>query len=264
MPPTIHLIRHAQGEHSLPPYPEISDPSLTQVGRDQCLALRDAGVLKQENISLVTASPMIRTLQTAYLIFEPALTSIGKCAREILALPDAQEVCDYGFNTGSDLSILKERVVGEDIAVDLSRVDEGWNVKEPGSRYFPARDALRVRARDCRNQLYALARRLEEKGVENAEIVLVAHGMFLHFLTEDWEDAGRYNGSSWGHVEVRSYGFLHGEGEKVGLVETGESRVRRGKGVESLDRVEQERLYEAALEIWEEQGLHALSMTSSI
>ncbi|KAH8429092.1 uncharacterized protein LDX57_006762 [Aspergillus melleus] len=258
---TIHLIRHAEGEHNLPSAPpNLTDPLLTPHGRSQCLTLRSAASQIHPRISLITASPMTRTLQTAYLAFEPALAN-GHCKPKILALPDAQEVCDYPFNTGSDLPILRERVSPAhlNIPVDLSRVTEGWNTKAPGSRYYPSRVALKARARDCRKQLFDLASELHDEGVKEPEIVVVAHVSILHFLTQDWEDAGKFNGGGWSNAEMRSYDLkLDEDGAGVALVETPESRRGRGKDGVAFSADEQEQMFERAMIEWEEQGLHPI------
>ncbi|KAI9045931.1 uncharacterized protein KD926_005874 [Aspergillus affinis] len=257
---TIHLIRHAEGEHNLPTAPSnLTDPLLTPNGRSQCLSLKSSASKIHPRISLITASPMTRTLQTAFLAFEPALRN-GHCKPKILALPDAQEVCDYPFNTGSDLSTLQERVSAQslNIPVDLTRVNSGWNTKASDSRYFPSRAALKARARDCRRQLFDLAHSLHEnEGVEDLEIVLVAHVSILHFLTQDWEDAGLFNGGGWRNAEMRSYYLQVDEGD-VSLVETAESRRGRGKEAVAFEADEQERLFERAMVEWEGQGLHAI------
>lgn len=120
------------------------------------------------NISLVAASPMFRTLETAFLVFEPALNA--KHGGRILALPDAQEVCDYPFNAGSDPTILQEKCSLHNLPVDLNKVSDGWNTKLPGSRYFPSRNALEAREKCCREQLYELASQLEESGIQDPEM----------------------------------------------------------------------------------------------
>lgn len=204
MPATIHCVRHARGQHNLgPPYQDSIDPALTTLGRDQYVELCSSGFIDHANISLVAASPMFWTLETAFIVFGPALND--RCGGRILALRNAQEVSDYHSNTGSDPTILRERCSLHNLPVDLSRVSDGWNTKPSGSRYFPSRDALESRARHCRKQLYKLVSRLKESGIQDLEIAVVSHGGFLHFLTEDWQNASVFNGSGWENGEnVRS------------------------------------------------------------
>ncbi|GKZ29467.1 hypothetical protein AbraIFM66950_005027 [Aspergillus brasiliensis] len=270
MPITVHCVRHAEGEHNLEPQDfTLLDPKLTPTGQAQCLALLNSGQIDQTRICVVAASPMFRTLETAHLVFGPALGN-GHCNPQIQALADAQEVCDYPFNTGSDPLVLQARVLAANIPVDLSRVPEGWNTKPRGSRYFPARDALEARARACREQLLELGRQLEKAGVVDPEIGLVAHGGILHFVTGDWEGAGTYSGTGWRNAEARGYTLIHtieGASGEVKLVETVGSQERRGKRLNTEVTPEQEQgqeqLFELAMEAWENQGLHSLPLTSS-
>lgn len=52
-------------------------------------------------------------------------------------------------------------------------------------RYAPDGEAIRARACDARCRL---------KARPEKEIMVVAHGGLLHFLTEDWEDGSVYTG----------------------------------------------------------------------
>lgn len=101
----------------------------------------------------------------------------------IIALPEAQETADVPCDTGSDIEVLKEEMKGK--LVDLSRVHEGWNSKT--GRWAPHADAIEVRAREARQWL---------KSRPEKEIVLVTHGGFLHYLTEDWTDYNKIMGKA--------------------------------------------------------------------
>ncbi|MEK3890640.1 histidine phosphatase family protein [Bacillus sp. FSL K6-3431] len=61
------FIRHGQGEHTLdlPESLKISDPSLTKLGIDQAISLREKIALTENDIILI--SPIRRTLETALL-----------------------------------------------------------------------------------------------------------------------------------------------------------------------------------------------------
>jgi len=193
------------------------------------------------------------------LTFEPALTSHGKCSRFIIALPDAQETSDDPCDIGSDVDVLHDTVAHNGWSVDLSLVKSDWNDKNPGSRYSGRLGAIRARARDVRTFLHRKIQELVQAGDADAQIVLVAHGNFLHFLTEDWEDADRSNGTGWSNCETRSYTFevndLAKNNGEVRLVETSESRQRRGKMYAVSGDEKQSELFETALQVWESNGL---------
>lgn len=103
------------------------------------------------------------------------------------------------------------------------------------------------------------AKELAFESEEPGDIALVAHGGFMHYLTGDWEGAGKYPATGWVNCEMRSYVFedVGNDGdEHARMVETETSR--RGRGVEGrmvTDRVEQRRLYVEAMAAWEGQGL---------
>lgn len=259
MAPTIHLVRHAQGIHNLLKDYTISDPDLTPHGHDQCIGLRDSFPIDPSKISLVAASPLQRTFETAFLAFGPALTTGGKCPPQILALPDAQETSDDACDTGTDLDVLQEIVREKEWPVDLSMVEAGWNDKALSSRYSPHSDALNARAKGLRVFLRQRLRELVDQGNADAQIVLVSHGSFLHFLTADWEDAVEHPSTGWHNCETRAYVFEHGLGsdddDMASLTETIASRQRRGKCGPMLSRDEQPLLFLKAMEHWESQGL---------
>ncbi|PLN81393.1 histidine phosphatase superfamily [Aspergillus taichungensis] len=259
MPPTIHCIRHGQGFHNVGAgcY-TIPDPRLTPAGESQCESLRKGAFFDQSKISLVVSSPMRRTLQTASLIFQTALTSTRKSQR-IIALPDAQETTTDPSDIGSDPDMLRLIVKKENWPVDLSLVHDGWNHKKAGSRYSPSNDAIRARARDAQLFLRAKLRELVASGDDDAELVLVTHGGFLHYLTDDWEDSYHHSGTGWYNCETRAYVFesdlRSDHDQEAWLVETRESRRRRGKDHPMYGKMDQMELFTAAMEAWEDQGL---------
>ena len=117
-------------------------------------------------------------------------------------------------DTGSDLEVLAEEFSG--VAVDLDHVREGWNGKV--GVWAAEVEAIQERARVVRRWLWER----KEEGV----VVLVTHGGFLHYLTEDWEGFDPVRGTAWENCEWRTYEISKRDGE-VALVETGESRARR-------------------------------------
>ncbi|EXJ95365.1 hypothetical protein A1O1_00486 [Capronia coronata CBS 617.96] len=259
--PRIHLVRHAQGYHNLGvEFHSLPDPRLTPLGESQCKTLQTTHFPpeRQQNISLVTASPLCRTIHTAHLVFSPALTN-GKCQPPaILAVPDAQETSDFPCDTGSDPATLAAICAEQGWRVDLSLVREGWNVKTLDGRYSPASDAIKARARAVRLLLREKAQQLAAAGDADVEIVLVTHGSFLHYLTNDWEDANKVGGTAWTNCEHRTYEFENdndNDATEAFLVETAESRARRGKTYPMLPRDKQAELFTLAMQGWEEAGL---------
>ena len=146
----------------------IHDPDLTPFGEEHCRGLSQS-FPDHKAIDLVVCSPLRRTIYTALLAFKQ---DIDRCGR-VIALPEAQETADVPCDTGSDLSVLKKEMA--DKPVDLGLVMEGWNVKS--GRWSPVPSALEKRAREARQWL---------KARPEKNIVLVTHGGFVHFFTEDW------------------------------------------------------------------------------
>lgn len=238
----------------------MHDPRLTPLGESQCATLQKTHFPPsvQQSISLVTASPLCRTIHTAHLVFSPALEN-GKCYPQILAIPDAQETSDFPCDTGSDPDKLRSICAEQGWKVDLSLVKEGWNIKTMDGRYSPASEAIRARARDVRLLLRQKARELAAKGDADVEIVLVTHGGFLHYLTNDWEDADKLSGTAWENCEHRTYvfedDFTADNDDGAFVLETQESRARRGKQHPMFPREKQEELFHRAMQGWEDQGL---------
>lgn len=249
---------------------------LTPLGEEQCEALRNTNFPDQSNISLVVASPLCRTLQTASLMFGEALKTNTKCSPLILALPDTQETSDDLCDVGSDPEVLRRIVADNKWPVDLAHIHDGWNNKTLQSRYSPHSSAIAARARDAR----LLLRRKIRELVENASggdgggdcdaedapqvvVVLVTHGGFLHYFTDDWEDSFQFPGTGWHNCETRSYTFEDGftddrddvDGDDARLTETMESRRRRGKIYPMYGREKQPDLFGLAMQSWEDQGL---------
>lgn len=172
---TLHLVRHAQGFHNLSHINEqIPDPYLTPLGKQQCADLR-ASFPHHERITHLVASPMRRTLLTAYHGFYPAPQT-----SRIVALPLIQEVSANPCDVGSRPKVL-EAEFGE--WMDGGLLTEDWSDKRPGSRWEPRVEKLTERAREARVWLRDFAR--GDGG--DADVVVVTHGGILHFLTEDWD-----------------------------------------------------------------------------
>lgn len=110
----------------------IRDPSLTQLGTKECLTLKNT-FPHHDDVDIVMASPMKRTIQTAILSFGP---SLSKSDVPFLLVPHAQEISAFPCDVGSDREYL-DRIL-EDVlteaSLDMSRLDVSildsqWNTK---------------------------------------------------------------------------------------------------------------------------------------
>ncbi len=170
----------------------MHDPLLTPFGEEQCITLRGTFPY-HDKICLMISSPLCRTIHTAVLSFTPALSN-GHCHPNIIALPELQETSDFACDTGSDPDKLRKEMREKHIPVDLSLVKSGWNVKTLDNKWAPTPEALTKRAREARMHIRDRVLELQRGGEQDPELVVVTHGGFLHYFTEDWEDSGTYNG----------------------------------------------------------------------
>ncbi|KAG9189106.1 phosphoglycerate mutase-like protein [Alternaria panax] len=244
MPPKIHIVRHAQGQHNATRDYSIRDAVLTAKGKEQCRTLSSA-FKHHEEIETVFASPLRRTIQTAALSFGPVLTR-----KEVpfVLLPALQEVsnigCDVGIaDTADDVQrflpeLFPEGEINFDISkVDASAVTAGWNSKQGYWAY--EKRAISKRASDLRNWLYQRP---------EAQVMVVTHGAFAHFLTEDWEVEDPMLGTAWKNCEHRVFVFTpESTAEDAHVSETWESRrIRGAQEVETDPHVVDEFLKTAA------------------
>lgn len=237
MPPTVHFIRHAQGYHNLTTANHnMPDPSLTTYGVEQCRYL-SRNFPYRSSVKLLVASPIRRTLYTALNAFEPELQK----SMRVIALPELQETSDLPCDTGSDIDILKDEF--KDKPVDLSLVKKGWDSKK--GKWAPTTEAIKARARDARAWL---------RSRPEGDVVVVTHGGFLHYLTEDWTDSGKFLGTGWANCEYRSYSFTSDSDPEASLVETAESHARRRGTEKPITRSEQMQLEQTAIRDWENEG----------
>lgn len=185
MAPTIHLVRHAQGYHNLCVENEkLRDPDLTPLGEQQCRDLRAAFPHHDRLVRLV-ASPMRRTLHTCIMGFGGGASA----PYPITALDTLQELSDFPSDTGSSVAKLEEEFGDK---ADLSRVRDGvWTDKtgDNDSPFEPTKAKIEARAREARRALREIA------GLDTEDhIVVVSHGAFLHFLTDEFQDIPNGNG----------------------------------------------------------------------
>jgi broad specificity phosphatase PhoE len=245
---TLHLVRHAQGYHNLNEANHaLPDPDLTPLGVQQCTTLSST-FPHPCRITHLVSSPLRRTLYTALLSFPSYLQHHKK----VIALPELQETSDLPCDIGSSHAALSKEFSEGRFAgcVDLGLVTEDWNSKE--GKWSPASSAIDRRALDARRWLRDLGKGEAEKDVD-VDIVVVTHGGFLHYLTEDWEGAERGTGSGWENTEFRSYEFVEG-GEKASLRETRESRERRRGTERGLTEDEQRELRASREREWRDSG----------
>jgi hypothetical protein len=184
MPPTrIHLIRHGQGHHQLPPTEKnqyLPDPVLTQEGISACQAFRKNHPASVLNPDLICASPLTRTIQTAKYCFSDRFES-GK--EQILLIPYAQEATDLPSDTGSDRKVLEGEfgaLIDCGLLVGEESEEDGWRSSK--GIYAPSHEALRARAKALRGWL---------AGREEKEVVVVGHGQFWHWLTGEVDAEGK-------------------------------------------------------------------------
>ncbi|KAI4760115.1 hypothetical protein E4T52_04293 [Aureobasidium sp. EXF-3400] len=261
MPPVIHCVRHAQGFHNTSVANHaMHDPMLTPLGEEQCRTLAKT-FPSMDRVDAVVASPMKRTVYTALYSFAPAIKDKHL---KVFALPELQETSDLPCDTGSNVADLEAEFRNQ--PVDLSYMytppAKAWNSKL--GKWSATASAVDDRARIAREWLY----NRPEK-----EIVVVTHGGFLHYFTEDWmekssngsgnipprrhrhrrrSDAspppvvvtlGRVRSQSestgWLNTEYRSYTF--GSNPKSGrpvLIETQQSRAHRMGNDKPLSKAE--------------------------
>ncbi|KAF2767303.1 phosphoglycerate mutase family protein [Teratosphaeria nubilosa] len=238
MAPTIHCVRHAQGYHNLSvANHSMHDPLLTPLGEQQCRNLAKAFPY-HDAVEAVVASPIKRTMYTALLGFGPDIAAKGL---KVVALPELQETSDLPCDTGSSPAEVAKEFEGK--PVDLALLTEEWCSKR--GKYAPHAQAIEARARDARKWLM---------GRQEKEIIVVSHGGFLHYFTEDWTGSDKFQGTGWANTEFRSYTFSTHDPNNAHLVETTASRKRRLGHEKPLDQNEQEQLKRTATKDWDEKG----------
>jgi len=177
MPPTIHLIRHAQGYHNLNnENHKMHDPLLTPHGEQQCRDLASSFPYTK-SLDLIVASPLKRTIYTALLSL-PSRTDLT-----LIALPEIQETSDEPCDTGNSVEEIRKEFEKTGRKLDLSLVTPDWNSKK--GRWAPSSETVAERCKVARHWL----RNRKEK-----DIAVVTHGGCLHYLTEDWGDYNQFLG----------------------------------------------------------------------
>ena len=179
-----------------------------------------------------------------------------EAGKAVLALPELQETSDLPCDTGTDPDKLKEEF-GPGGKVQLHLVTEGWNSKT--GRWSANPSAIETRARAARLFLKALGAKAASETRQDQHIVVVTHGGYLHYLTEDWDGHTQFTGTGWANTEYRSYEFVDGHEENAKLKETVESRKRRAGSEHPLSADEQRNLRMSAEKDWHKAGFQGES-----
>lgn len=213
---TIHLIRHCQSTFNVPPHDANKlDPDLTATGVSQAKSLgRSFPYLTPD--SLIVASPLRRSLNTAIHAFKPHLLATNS---QILALPDLQELSQWPCDTGSSLASLLTEF--REHPVDFEGVTYNYDSKD--GYFSPSERRTLQRMTNMRQWLY-------EQDAQN--IVCVGHGHCLQLLVSEGSYEQIRAGlctPEWQNGEWRSYHIEVGPNWEKELVETRESLKRRGK-----------------------------------
>ena len=181
----IIIVRHAESVHNVTKDFSQLDPPLTALGVEQASSISKK-LLYAGNIATIISSPLRRALQTTLAGFSTVLDkqyfdkSSGQGIDKGVTLslnPDLQERSDLPCDTGSSTSELAKAFPG----LSFGDLGEEW-LKKSG-RYAPDDDAVRERAERVRKNLSETAESLENEA--RKDIVVVTHGVFMKFLTED-------------------------------------------------------------------------------
>jgi broad specificity phosphatase PhoE len=180
----IIIVRHAESVHNVTKDFSQLDPPLTSLGVEQASSISQK--LPTGHIATIISSPLRRALQTTLAGFSTILDkryfdkSSGKGIEGGAKLsldPDLQERSNEPCDTGSSASELAKAFP----SLFFDDLGEEW-LKKSG-RYAPNDDAVRERAEQVRKGLFEKAESLE--GEKRKDIVVVTHGVFMKFLTED-------------------------------------------------------------------------------
>lgn len=181
----IIIVRHAESVHNVTKDFSQLDPPLTSLGVEQASAILQK-LPSAGNIAIIISSPLRRALQTTLAGFSSILdkqyfdanSGKGIDGGAVLSLnPDLQERSDEPCDTGSPASELAKAFSG----LSFDGLGKEW-LKKSG-RYAPNDDAVRERAEQVRERIFEILKSLENE--ERQNIVVVTHGIFMKFLTED-------------------------------------------------------------------------------
>ncbi|KAJ8061186.1 hypothetical protein OCU04_010259 [Sclerotinia nivalis] len=287
MPPTLYLVRHAEAEHNIKHQFHIPDPVLTPRGRTQCRNLCKT-FPHHSKIDLILSSPHRRASQTTLFAFSKIL---AQPEVRYLLVPNAQEVsakpCDKGFplDVLRDVEIpklFKDEGLSFGVEkIDIELMEEGWNLKvcveflqifferHPWRQpyllagfqashfyllwlkdlqkdfYAPNHEAVQARAATLRAWLYQL---------EAQHVVLVTHGAFLHYLTEDGTVEDLKKGTAYSNCEFRIFTFKkESTAEDAHVVEFGKEKHDIETDSTILAELDAVRLFLSIYELFHEE-----------
>lgn len=204
MAPVITLIRHAQGWHNLyHDYQTYIDPVLTDLGKNQCLAVR--GQYPHHNkISHILVSPLFRTIETGFHCFKPAVDRGIK----MIAMPQVTENEPDGCNrghTGEEIIEWAKSTFGGDFLDEKTfrALPPYWHEKTEGL-YENNDSKLKLRASVARH----IIQRVALTAGDDAHIVVVSHHGFLPYLVAAENPEPRWKNAEWRSytIEVRADG----------------------------------------------------------
>jgi broad specificity phosphatase PhoE len=185
----IHLIRHAESVHNVDKDFSRIDPQLTSLGKEQASALSKS-FPHLKDVGLIISSPLSRTIQTTLLAFPGVLDKkyygIGseqgvEGGVDLVLDPYLQERSALGCDTGSEREVLEGEFPG--LHEEITGLEEGWTKK--GGIFGVDDETVERRAQKVRDTLRRRILELEKR--ERRDIIVVTHGVFMKFLSEDKE-----------------------------------------------------------------------------
>ncbi|KAF3923894.1 hypothetical protein AA313_de0204486 [Arthrobotrys entomopaga] len=217
-----HFSGHAEGHHNVGWQHHLRDPDLTTLGHKQCATLA-ANFPHHAKITTVICSPLKRTIQTTLESFHPTISrlSSSNSSFKVVTNPYFQETGEWECDIGSvtpELNTWLQKYHNENPEVKgyghISLLDFSLVQREapdwPAKKEIFAANKATERAEYARQWLY-------ENFDENEEVVIVSHGGFLHFLTDDWGQYEESQGTAWRNTDWQSFKLVP-DGGRMKLV----------------------------------------------
>jgi broad specificity phosphatase PhoE len=185
MASTIYLVRHGESEHNVSKDVSQLDPPLTTLGYAQASQIISK-FPNPERIAAILSSPLRRAIQTSLAgfphvlekrYFDPSSEFGVENGIELTLEPDLQERSALPCDTGSERHVLEKDFPN----LTLEELGEGWQAK--AGQYAADDDSVTLRAARTREKLKHLSVAL--RGNERRDIVVVTHGMFMKFLSDE-------------------------------------------------------------------------------
>ena len=167
---TIYLIRHAQGTHNVDNQWTITNPRLTQLGKNQCIEGRSnfQKINFNSHNGVILVSPLVRTIETATLLFPNQPLIANENIRECIWNP-----CDLR----QDISEIREEFSHVDFSQIINNEDPLKDTKMP--------EKLPTILERCRN--------FDEyiKNCSYEHIVVVTHWAFISNYMKYFQDKNK-------------------------------------------------------------------------